>query len=308
MQVKHATSSAAGIDLIQHPLSPATRYSELSKASAALLADQARQLPPARAKRLLERIVLPTASSARSRAAALNNIATAHHALGDTAAAEASLWQALRLDPENRIARLNLEDVVAHADGDDAPPDDDGAAADLDLDIAAPELDLGDRCDFETVEAGDALPHLIEARLRARRPLLVRGLTAGWAAHAWFSSSGGAADDPTRRHVRGLLARAQRDGRNIYSNLDLEPAAHRRPLRRSYDAALGGALPNASLLGAHCYADMPSRWILTSGARTGSQWHVDPLNTSAWNALLRGGKRWARHSIHTLGGTLCDAM
>jgi len=35
------------------------------------------------------------------------------------------------------------------------------------------------------------------------------------------------------------------------------------------------------------------KWTLVSAAGSGSMWHVDPLNTSAWNALLRGRKWWA---------------
>eukprot|EP01048_Picozoa_sp_COSAG05_P004107 COSAG05_NODE_210_length_14015_cov_3.851785_1_plen_614_part_00 len=44
-----------------------------------------------------------------------------------------------------------------------------------------------------------------------------------------------------------------------------------------------------------CYRDLPYRWLLLSGAGTGSNWHVDPLNTSAWNTLLSGSKLWALH-------------
>ena len=53
--------------------------------------------------------------------------------------------------------------------------------------------------------------------------------------------------------------------------------------------------PSASgdLLRRACYADLPRRWLLLSGKDTGSAWHVDPLNTSPWNTLLIGHKRWA---------------
>ena len=34
------------------------------------------------------------------------------------------------------------------------------------------------------------------------------------------------------------------------------------------------------------------RWIIIGGERSGSAWHKDPNGTSAWNATLRGRKRW----------------
>ena len=34
------------------------------------------------------------------------------------------------------------------------------------------------------------------------------------------------------------------------------------------------------------------RWLIIGGTRSGSSWHVDPNATSAWNACVKGRKRW----------------
>ena len=44
-----------------------------------------------------------------------------------------------------------------------------------------------------------------------------------------------------------------------------------------------------------------SRWLLVSAAGSGSGWHIDPWNTSAWNALLLGRKRWALYPPNVSG-------
>jgi hypothetical protein len=42
------------------------------------------------------------------------------------------------------------------------------------------------------------------------------------------------------------------------------------------------------------------RWLICGPARSGSSFHIDPSSTSAWNAVIRGAKKWVMYPPHVI--------
>jgi len=68
---------------------------------------------------------------------------------------------------------------------------------------------------------------------------------------------------------------------------------------QDYDMGSFGELFQEDFLGLLEDEKRPNfRWFVAGPARTGAPWHKDPKCTSAWNALLKGHKRWALYPPH----------
>jgi len=157
-------------------------------------------------------------------------------------------------------------------------------------------------------------------------PVIVGNLTEGWPAKAWTDATANehwlylrtaqsvvrslmrrTRDLPPGGHAGSIFGVGQLRGKldNQYIHLDDPHLAYRHPLVAGYARP---ELVQPSLLETQqCFPqhlDMTdakaqrdafhihSRWLLVSAADSGSGWHIDPWNTSAWNALLHGRKRW----------------
>ena len=160
-------------------------------------------------------------------------------------------------------------------------------------------------------------------------PVIVSGLTDYWPAREWTNAEPSewiylrlaqSAVRSLMRRAYGLLTQGDaagtlfgvppfRDGQvlaNQYVQLDDTNLPYRQALKVAYNRP---PLIQPSLLETQrCFArhtdptdaraqrdafHIHSRWLLVSAQGSGSAWHLDPWNTSAWNALLHGRKRWA---------------
>lgn len=176
-----------------------------------------------------------------------------------------------------------------------------------------------DSCSIDRRSAASLTPAAFAKEYSARRvPVMISGMAEHWPMQHWLrqhetdDSSGSSGSRTLAANeaqtmgtwLRDSLHGADKLARNQYLNLDKASVSDAGgmplgvlPLLRAVAAV--GYVPSplftgqGDLLRRACFADLPRRWLLISGRDTGSSWHVDPLNTSAWNTLLVGRKRWA---------------
>jgi histone arginine demethylase JMJD6 len=161
----------------------------------------------------------------------------------------------------------------------------------------------------------------VERFERPKRPVIIEGLLDDWPAQSQWTPKQllkrfadvkfkvGSDDDgyPVRmklKHYLLYLADAQhsRDDSPLYvfdGNFDDPRRAP--PLGREYAAPACFTEDLFALAGDK--RRPPHKWLVIGPARSGSGLHIDPLATHAWNAVLRGRKRWALFPP----GTPCEA-
>jgi hypothetical protein len=179
-----------------------------------------------------------------------------------------------------------------------------------------------DRVSFQNVDK-------IQTYLNNNIPVLVVGLSSEWKLSEWvkqatdvnidtlYSSSYGSRSTKMKSsndvltqalimYLRQQYLWVQQVQKNHYSWLAEEPAGSpeelmsmlRKHLQDSYTKPWNLYGSQDFLRECHRKNIMempPHEWILFAATGTGSAWHVDPLNTSAWNTLLVGQKRWGLH-------------
>ena len=177
-------------------------------------------------------------------------------------------------------------------------------------------LDLGEHCDFERRAGSNmTVDEFMASFALQNRPVILTGLTDSWPARQWnrgdlFDTSEspvlrmGIAVQTMIRAYQWALLRDKRyhmpqvplcQEQNLYLDLNRDPS---HPFMQKL-IRCGYTRPHLFRTDffRHCtraynktYA---RRWLLIASAGSGSCWHVDPYNTSAWNAVLAGSKRWA---------------
>lgn len=226
------------------------------------------------------------------------------------------LWErAIELDPDNELARQALDETMEELDrlNFETRPEDVGGTllgSRFDGELFGAKLtnmskftrmtdddimsrfDLGDRCDLEVVDAKYTSPddfyhRFIETSTPAVLDHSRISLNPSW----MRAIQSGVSSSPATEFLMANVNASWALGANHYVKWTEGPKKYLEGA-----AAIGEDYTTPEQLAPYYRFSNETdnyKWILTSAAGSGSCWHVDLYNTSAWNFVVTGRKRWA---------------
>jgi len=180
-------------------------------------------------------------------------------------------------------------------------------------------FDLENKCDIARVKVtthADRI-RIHQEYINKSIPVIVTGLInastwklSSWIKHATAENSTtrtiSILEDPVINFLQQEYRRVQLLGYNQYGDLESYPEHDsniRQQLEHSYTKhttimgnAHGTSSNGGDMLRSTCNDFQPEwshHWILIAGQGTSTAWHVDQFNSSAWNTVLHGNKRWS---------------
>lgn len=168
---------------------------------------------------------------------------------------------------------------------------------------------------------GDTIPRVaakdlskerfLEEYEKPNRPVIITGLASGWlASDKWSDEFLSQAFKGRTLNAGGSLLSYPNWVAYSHDSRDDLPLYLFDKQCLGWKHCLGGHLSNDYIVPEYfsedlfqCLgADRPDwRWLISGPAKSGSSFHKDPNSTSAWNACIRGSKKWVLWPPHARG-------
>jgi hypothetical protein len=173
-------------------------------------------------------------------------------------------------------------------------------------------LDIGEHCDFDRRSNLSASEFLSEYA-QPQKPVVLLGLADDWPAMDWGLPDAFASGSPSLKTVQTIVRAFQWGlerspqyqtpqvsnclARSIYLDLNKDPEHKqvRKMVRCGYSTPRLFRTDFFAACSKVYNKSYARRWLLIASAGSGSCFHIDPFNTSAWNTVLSGSKRWAMY-------------